>query len=77
MQEHAELLVGPAAQYFRDVLMDLITGHQRIGREQLLSAVFEAYDHALADLVASGKVLVETAPLNEAHLDTLVAAQGR
>ena len=77
MQEHAELLVGPAAQYFRDVLMDLIAGHQRIGREQLLGAVFEAYDHALAELVASGKVIVETAPLNESHLDTLVAVAHR
>ena len=76
MTEHAELLAGPASQFFRDVLMDLITGHQRIGREQLLSVVFEAYDRALLELVESGRVLVETAPLNESHLDTLVAAIG-
>lgn len=77
MQEQAELLAGPAARFFRDILMDLIVEHERIGREQLLGAVFEAYDHALSELVASGRVLVEAAPLNESHLDTLVAVEGR
>lgn len=77
MQEHAELLAAPAARYFRDVLLDLIAGHRRIGREQLLGAVFEAYERALSDLVLSGKVLVETAPPNESHLDMLVAAEKR
>lgn len=77
MQGHAELPAGEVAQCFRDVLMDLIAERRRIGREQLLGAVFAAYDRALSDLVASGRVLVEAAPFNESHLDTLVSAENR
>ena len=76
MQGHAELPAGEVAQCFRDVLMDLIAERRRIGREQL-GAFFAAYDRALSDLVASGRVLVEAAPFNESHLDTLVSAENR
>lgn len=74
MRDHAELLAGPAAQCFRNLVMELITGHKRIGREQLLGAVCEIYEHSLSELVATGRVLVEMAPQDERHLDTLVAA---
>lgn len=74
MRDNAELLAGPAAQYFRSLLMELITGHKRIGREQLLGKVCEIYELSLAELVSTGRVLVEVAPHDEPHLDTLVAA---
>lgn len=74
MRDNAELLAGPAAQCLRSLLMELIAGHKRIGREQLLGTVCEIYEHSLAELVSAGRVLVEVAPQDERHLDTLVAA---
>ena len=55
--------------------MDFLTRHGRVGREQLLDAVFRTYDKAMSELVLSGKVIVEKAPQNESHLDMFVVAK--
>ena len=65
----------PKASYCREALMALITKQGRVGREQLLDAVFRNFDKVISELVQSGKVVVEKAPQNESHLDVFVLAQ--
>lgn len=74
MQENEDPLFDLRSAHCREALMTFIAKHGRVGREQLLDAVFRMYDKAMAELVASGKVIVEKSEQNESHLDTFVMA---
>ena len=74
MQENEEPHSDPTSVHCREALMAFLAKHGRVGREQLLDAVFRTYDKALSELIQSGKVVVEKAPQNESHLDMFVAA---
>lgn len=67
--------VDPRPTYCREAVMAFITKHGRVGREQLLDAVFRHFDTVVSELVQSGKVVIERAPENESHLDVFVLAQ--
>jgi hypothetical protein len=75
MQESEESSIDFRPAQFRDALMASISRRGRMGREQLLDMVFKAYDRAMADLVRSGKIVVEKSPENESHLDMFVCAK--
>jgi hypothetical protein len=77
MQENEEPHAELKSALFRDALMAAISLNGRIGREQLLDMVFRAYDKAIAELVRSGRVIVEKSPLDESHLDIFVATEPR
>lgn len=77
MQENEEAHADLKSALFRDALMTAIKLNGRIGREQLLDMVFRAYDKAIAELVRSGKVVVEKSPQDESHLDIFVAAEAK
>jgi len=72
MQENEHF--DPKSAYCREALMAFIGEHGRVGREQLLDAVFRTYDKAISELINSGLVIVEKAPWNESHLDMFVLA---
>jgi hypothetical protein len=73
MQENEHF--DPKSIHCREALMALITKHGRVGREQLLDAVFSSFDNAISELVHSGRLVVEKAPHNESHLDTFILAE--
>jgi hypothetical protein len=75
MQENEESHFDPRSAHCREALMDFLTRHGRVGREQLLDAVFRTFDGALSELIRSGKIVVEKAPQNESHLDMFVLAE--
>jgi hypothetical protein len=75
MQENEEPHFDPRYALCREALLAFIAKHGRVGREQLLDAVFRTFDRAISELVHSGKVVVEKAPQNESHLDTFVMAE--
>ena len=72
MQENEKPELDPSFAHCREILMDFFIKHGRVGREQLLDAVFRTYDKAMSELINSGKVVVEKAPQNESHLDMFV-----
>jgi hypothetical protein len=74
MQEGEEPHLDANAADYREALMAFIAKRKRVGREQVLDAVFRMYDTAIAELIASGRIVVETSPQNESHLDVFVAA---
>lgn len=74
MQENDDPHPDPTSAHCREALMNFLAKHRRVGREQLLDAVFRTYDKAMSDLIQSGKVIVEKAPQNESHLDIFVVA---
>lgn len=75
MHEDEEPHIDPSAANYREALMAFIAKHERVGREQMLDAVFRTYDQAMSELIAAGKVVVEKSPENESHLDMFVAAR--
>lgn len=74
MQQNDEANGDPRSAHCREALVAFITKHGRVGREQLLDAVFRTYDKAMSELIHSGKVVVEKSPQNESHLDMFVLA---
>lgn len=60
------------SDHCREALMAFIARHGRVGREQLLDAVFRTCDTAISELVDSGHIVIEKAPWNESHLDIFV-----
>lgn len=75
MQENEEPYFDPRYALCREALMAFIARHGRVGREELLDAVFRTFDTAISELIHSGKVVVEKAPQNESHLDMFVMAE--
>lgn len=72
MQENREPQFDPSSAHCREALVAFLTIHGRVGREQLLDAVFRSYDEAMSELLHSGKVIVEKSPQNDSHLDVFV-----
>ena len=75
MQENEEQPFDPRYALHVEALMAFISKRGRIGREQLLDAVFRTFDKAISELIHSGKIVVEKAPENESHLDIFVMAE--
>jgi hypothetical protein len=77
MQENNESHFEQRSAHCREIVMGFITKHGRVGREQLLDAVFRTFDRAISELVRSGKIVVEEAPNRESHLDMFIATEPR